>query len=375
MRQRRSTGLALLAALSLAGAACGSGQAVSTGVEPGETPVSSPVPTTASEAETPTEGLPMFQLDPQAAAGWVPVEAGRDGDGGPVSPLQPPNGPWNALVYARPRLEPSPFPPPQVALLVQQDPVRYSSDEHAVQVGGQPATIGRVYVGDGLDTPVLSWSPQPGVTVLLAVHGGEDEVDLQQLAAAVRPLDDTEWAKLRKGVQPRWTDARADPDSQRVDVLSGSVGGRSWQLTAVVPSEFPLGPWDNRQTCADLTFDGVTVTDTFCGLGWSLPLVSGQRFIFGVADDNATEVTVRSVTIDGTPTGLVEITAATSEARPEVPGRFYAAVVDSGHCFYQVDGAKMWAPNQVIRPTGRIEIDPCGIDPTQLLPPSTVAAN
>ncbi len=94
-----------------------------------------------------------------------------------------------------------------------------------------------------------------------------------------------------------------------------------------------------------------------------------------VADDNATEVTVRSVTIDGTPTGLVEITAATIVARPEVPGRFYAAVVDSGHCFYQVDGAKMWAPNQVIRPTGRIETDPCGIDPTQLLPPSTVAAN
>jgi hypothetical protein len=314
----------------------------------------------AADASTETTGqLPVFELDASRQVEWAITDAVEKRDKSFVPAAAPRSGDWKAISYTREQL---PDASASLVLIGHEEPLSLSGDVRSVQVNRAAAMLGQVYVGDGAYETAVTWSPSAGVHVSLIADNRQDRVDLLAVAAGVHTLSEREWSRLKKGVQARWRDARNDPESHRVEVLSGEVAGQRWTLTAIVPPDYPLGPWDRRQICAELSLDEVVARDTRCGEGWSLPLIGAHRFVFGSVAPDASSVTVRSVEPDGTASPAVDATAALSAARSDVPVRFYVTVLDDAHCYYQVTGARNWSPTAVIRPLGRPNVDdPCAL--------------
>lgn len=101
-----------------------------------------------------------------------------------------------------------------------------------VDINGVAGARGSIYVGDGGHADAVTWSPAAGVFVAISAQVVPNPVDLAAFARDLQPLDSVAWSARKKGVQHKWHDARVDPASSRVDVLSGTVNGRPWTLTA-----------------------------------------------------------------------------------------------------------------------------------------------
>jgi hypothetical protein len=324
--------------------------------------------TRAIDAETSTTALATtiagdhttyaYVLGSAAGSTWVMVSADDRDDHDSLLPEVTDGSLWRSVGYERHEQNGASG---SATVITQDVPIRFDDrPTTAVDINGVAGTRGSIYVGDGAHEDAVTWSPTAGVFVALFAQAVPNAVDIVAFAREVQPLDAAGWAARKKGVQYKWHDARVDPASARVEVLSGQANGRPWTLTAVVPPNYPLGPWDKRQTCAELKVASVVVPTGDCGQSFRLPLAGADRFFVGIAAPDATAVTIRTANPAGTPKAEAPTTVALSAIRPEVPVRMFAGVAPAGSCFYEISGVRNFPATIVVGPPGSMEQgDPC----------------
>ncbi len=339
-----------LVALSLlaCGEAADSTRAIDT-----ETSTTAPATTIAGDHTTYAYGLGSL-----AGANWVMVSVDDRDDHDSLFTVVTEGSLWRMVDYERHEQIGSTG---SATVLTQDVPVRFDDrPTAAVDINGIAGTRGSMYIGDGAHADAVTWSPAAGMFVAIFAQGVPNAVDVVAFARDAQPLSVADWSARKKGVQYKWHDARVDPASARVEVLSGQANGRPWTLTAVVPPNYPLGPWDTRQTCAELKVASVVVPTGDCGQSFRLPLAGNDRFFVGIAAPTATAITIRTAKPDGTPSPDAPTPIALSAMRPDIPVRMFAGVAPAGSCFYEISGVRNFPSPIVVGPPGSMDQgDPC----------------
>jgi hypothetical protein len=257
-------------------------------------------------------------------------------------------------------------------LIVTRAPLPFDSgDTRTVTVAGQSAQLGSRYLGDGVTGRALIVSRWPDAVVEVRANDsamGDD--DLLAVAATLRSLSPDEWRQRINELSFGSRDATSDPQSTRIDLGDQRQGDIRWQVSVLVPPDLNKNSTDRRKACLQLVFDGVTVAENNCGDAWTIRLVHGTRFVFGITGDAVEAVTIRSVAVPGKP--VVVPFEQRVQTQSVVKGvRAYSAAVPAPQCFFTIDGSDRWSVQAIIRPLHHPQFeDACSLTGPPI-PPST----
>ncbi len=270
-------------------------------------------------------------VDPATAEHWV---AGHLPDSfGPVLLTEDPQG---AIVYYDTSdAEHDLYDAPLRVSVVPTDPVATTGHNRAetVDVAGHDATLMELTDEGRPSGLAVSWPQAPGLWIL--VEGLDlDRDDVLAVARDLHPVGATEWDRLRRALSIDSKVGKADPEATPVDVVSGTVDGDTYTLTALVPSGYPLGPDDQRLTCYRLTFRGASSGDKCDPHPWWMR-IGGHLFVFGPADPSTREVTI------GPYQDLPDepFTVPTALVGQGAPTAFYVTPLPDGRCYVTITPA------------------------------------
>ena len=237
------------------------------------------------------------------------------------------------------------------ALIVTRAPIPFDrGDTRALTVAGQPAQLGPRYLGDGVTALALVVSRWPDAVVeIRASDASMTSEELVAVAGSLRSLTLAEWQTRLKEFGFASRDATSDPQSTRIDLGEQQQGTTKWQASVLIPPGFKTNSADQRQACLQVVFDAVTLPENNCGDPWTIRLVTGTRFMFGITGDGVDTVTIRSAAVPG-----VNIVAPFEQRVPTstvMKGvRAYVAVVPAEQCYFTIDGSDRWSVKAIIRP-------------------------
>jgi hypothetical protein len=189
---------------------------------------------------------------------------------------------------------------------------------------------GRVYAQQ------VEWDERPDLRVRIvdARTGPMGEIlatpqSALDLAERVQGLTEAEWQALLVGLSPDTHAGRVDPDATEVEMARGFIDAEEWVLVGYVPGGYPVGPYDERLTCAQLRFAG-EASDVECTLPWVV-VVEGRVFAIGSVPAETEAVNIQLGGQGGT-----LITVATVEVDAGPPLRFYVTELPPGTCVVTV---------------------------------------
>jgi hypothetical protein len=180
----------------------------------------------------------------------------------------------------------------------------------------------------------VSWPQAPGRWIRVEGLSDLDREQVLSVARDLQPVGDQEWDRLRRALSIDTKVGKADPEATPVDVVTGTVDGETYTLTALVPSGYPLGPEDQRLTCYRLTFRGASSGDKCDTHPWRMR-IGGHVFVFGPADPSTQEVTI------GPYRDLADapFTVPTELVGQGPPTAFYVAPLDDARCYMTITPA------------------------------------
>jgi hypothetical protein len=197
----------------------------------------------------------------------------------------------------------------------------------------------------------------PDAVVELRAHSSDmTGEELVAVAGSLRTLTLAEWQTRMKEHGDAFRDATSDSQSSRVDLGEQQQGSIKWHASVLVPPDFKKSGADERRACLEVKFDGVTVPENNCGDAWTIRLVHGTRFVFGITGDGVDAVSIRSAAVSGIPVvATFDQRVPTSAVAKGV--RAYVAVVPAQQCFFTIDGSDRWSVQQIIRPLNHPQFD------------------
>jgi len=212
---------------------------------------------------------------------------------------------------------------------------------------GRPAEIEPHVRPDGSEVEILemwddgraygfasTWELADGrwVTVTLAEDFTASE--LGDAIDSITPVDDAEWARLTRALDPATQVDRVDPDADDVAVGLGSVVSGELRVIFHRPGDYPLGDDDCRRACYTLEIEGGAVGLIECDTYPARVRVGDHRFISAqVAPIVETVEIVPGPGVNVADSTPIEV--ATVEV-PGMPARFYAAEVPADWCHHIV---------------------------------------
>lgn len=163
--------------------------------------------------------------------------------------------------------------------------------------------------------------------------------DARLVAAGVRPVSADVGRRLVTATED--IEGRVVPAMPRASAVTGSIGGRRWALTALLPSGYPvLTALDRRAACYELAYRGRRSNGSSCWGHPSWVRLAGQVFVFGEASTEVRQVVVRAA-------GRADVVVATHRSRRWPSARFWVAPMPSGTCSVTVDPADHAASSDV----------------------------
>ena len=207
----------------------------------------------------------------------------------------------------------------------------------SIEVAGHPAVVVPLTDEGNPSGSAVTWEQSPGTWIVVWAGTELSRDDVVAVAQDLQPVDSTEWDRLARALSIDTKVGKVEPDATQVEVISGTVAGGTYTLTALVPAGYPLGPEDQRRDCYRLTFNGESSPALCDNHPWWLR-IGGQHFVFGPADAGTSEIQVGPY--QGGPGDV--IVASTSAADVGPPTAFYVVPLDDGRCFVEIsrtDGA------------------------------------
>jgi hypothetical protein len=269
---------------------------------------------------------------------------------------------WRWISYELGGPPPGGVQPHGFALIVTRTPMPFDGgDKRALTVAGQSAQLGSRYLGDGVSALALVVSRWPDAVVEIRASDATMTADeLVAVAQSLRSLTLAEWKIRLKELSYSSRDATSDSQSTRVDLGDQQQGAITWHASVLIPPGFKTNSADARQACLQVVFDGVTLPENNCGDAWTIRLVKGTRFVFGITGD-VDAVTIRSAAVPGIPIVTpFEQRVATSIVMKGV--RAYVSVVPAQQCYFTIEGSDRWPAQSIIRPLQHSQFeDPCAL--------------
>jgi len=198
-------------------------------------------------------------------------------------------------------------------------------------VRGHAATLATMTDEGSAYGVALTWEERPGLRLIVRAAQPLTEADARTVAEGVQPVSDDTWQKLSKATDPvAVSDGRLAPDMRRVAATSGVEEGERWQLTALLPADFPLIDGDRRAACYELAFRGATTNGTSCVGHASWERLGGRIFLIGEVPPEFAQVHV-------TPDAGAAFDIDTAAAPGWSATRFYATPLPEGTCVVAID--------------------------------------
>ncbi|MGZ4727178.1 MAG: hypothetical protein ACXWB2_05630 [Acidimicrobiales bacterium] len=288
--------------------------------------------TTASDVGTSDGGPEGTTIDPATAAYWV---AGDLPDSfGPVLLTEDANG--SIIYYAPAGTDQDLYDSPLRVILTTTDPMASTghTDAEPVDVDDHDATLAQLSDEGRPSGFAVSWQQAPGRWLMVEGLSELSRDEVMAVARDLRPVDAAEWDRLRRALSIDTKVGKPDPAATPVDVISDTIDGETYTLTALIPSGYPLGADDQRRTCYRLTFRGASSGDRCDTHPWWMR-IGGHLFVFGPADPGTDEVTI------GPYRNQVDepFTVPTALVDQGPPTAFYVAPLDDGRCYVTITPA------------------------------------
>jgi hypothetical protein len=203
-----------------------------------------------------------------------------------------------------------------------------------VEVRGHRALVNPL-TGDGREYGyTVMWDERPDLRITVAdsrtVDGRQTATpeSVVALAGLVGGLTEQEWADRVVGLGIDTHVGDVDPAVVPVEVGRGEIGGAEWVLSAYVPPGYPLGEFDQRLTCVELSHRGES-SGVQCDFVPAWSVLGGTDLVFGRAPADADEVRVEPA---GDRNRFEPFAVATTDELEVVGLRFFVTEMPDGAC-------------------------------------------